>query len=251
MLPVYICDDEEKMRKILSDEIARQILIGGHDMQTVLCTGDPEELLDMARQKQKRGIYFLDVDLKQKRSERDGFWVGREIRKFDPRGFIIYITSFRDLAFKTFQYHVDALDYIVKDDILKMLPAIRDCLRVIAKRMLEEMDAETSAAPYFTVKMADSLRHIPLAEIICFETSPRTHRILLYTESERLDFIGKLSEIEEQAGNNFIRCHRAFLVNREKIRSVDLKNNEITMQNGQICLVSRSMKPKLAEICRL
>lgn len=44
-------------------------------------------------------------------------------------------------------------------------------------------------------KTGDSVRHIPLKDIICFETSSRTHRIVLYTETERLDFINSSGHV--------------------------------------------------------
>ena len=247
MLPVYICDDDDKIREALCGEISRQIMIGDYDMQIVLSTGSPDELLEAVWKETKRGVYFLDVDLKQEDEGQDGFWLGREIRARDSRGFIIYITSYGDLAFKTFQYHLEALDYIVMDNMLKMIPAIRECLRVIVRRIQEE-GRLLSPTACFTVKTGEVVRHIPLTDIICFETSSRTHRIILYTETERLDFIGKMSEIEEKVGETFIRAHRSFLLNKEKIQSVDFRKNEITMISGQTCLLSRSMKNRLMNI---
>ena len=43
-----------------------------------------------------------------------GFRLGRELRRRDPRGTLVYITSYEDLAWRTFQYHLEAFDYIVK-----------------------------------------------------------------------------------------------------------------------------------------
>ena len=84
----------------------------------------PVVLLETLRQTRDRGnIYLLDVELKH--PEYDGFLLGKEIRNTDPQGIIIYITSFRNLAFKTFQYHIEAFDYIVKDaDKRKMLLSV-------------------------------------------------------------------------------------------------------------------------------
>lgn len=243
MLSIYICDDELTMRATLSKEIKRQILIGEYDMNIALACGTPEALLDAIRPDPKRAIYFLDVDLKQNDTEKNGFWLGKEIRKLDPTGFLIYVTSFEDLAFQTFRYHLEALDYIVKGDMLTMIPAIRTCLSTIAERLSKEHSDSSDA--YFTVKLADSMRHIPLSDIVCLETSGRTHRILLYTEQERLDFIGRLSELSEKLGDKFLRCHRSFLVNTEKIASVDFKSNELTMTTGQVCLISRAAKAEL------
>ena len=57
-----------------------------------------------------------------------------------------------------------------------------------------------------------------------------------------------MSEIEEKVGETFIRAHRSFLLNKEKIQSVDFRKNEITMISGQTCLLSRSMKNRLMNI---
>ena len=61
MLPIYICDDEKNMRTTLEAEIKRQIMIGSHDMEITLSTGEPDELLDAVHQNPQRALYFLDV----------------------------------------------------------------------------------------------------------------------------------------------------------------------------------------------
>ena len=109
MMPVYICEDEEKIRDAVRSWLEKQILIEGLDMEIALCTGSPEELLHHLSEEPRQGIYFLDVDLKG--SFMDGFRLGQEIRKKDARGFLIYVTAFQDLAFETFRYHLEALDY--------------------------------------------------------------------------------------------------------------------------------------------
>lgn len=240
MLPIYICDDDIKIQEFLKREIGRQVMIGNHDMKIKLVTGQPRELLECIEKDPGRGIYFLDVELNQE--DMDGFLLGKEIRKKDASGFIIYITSYEDLAFKTFHYHLEALDYITKGDALKMISAIRDCLNVVVKRMKEEGGENVQ---HFTVKVVDIVKHFPVTDIICFETTSRTHRILLYTEAERIDFIGKLSQIEAELSDKFVRAHRSFLINIEKIKELDLKRNQIIMTSGQVCLMSRTGKAVL------
>ena len=114
MIPIYLCDDEPAVRRGIRTELEKEILISGYDMEVVCDTGDPEELLDAVRRNGKRGIYFLDVDLKDGRYT--GFTLGQEVRKEDPRGFLVYVTAFGELAFETFRYKLEALDYIVKAD---------------------------------------------------------------------------------------------------------------------------------------
>ncbi|MCI8400738.1 MAG: response regulator transcription factor [Lachnospiraceae bacterium] len=244
MLPVYICDDEERVRDSLQREVERQIMIGDHDMKVALCTGDPYDLLAALHENPRRGIYFLDVDLKQE--ELDGFRLGQEIRRLDPRGFLAYVTSYDDLAYETFRYHLEAMDYIVKGEPLKVAGAIRDCLQTVVRRMQEEQrEASSNRSRVFTVHMADGVRYVPYDEIICFETGPGTHRILLRSLCECIDFSGKLSDIEREVGDFFFRCHRSFLVNRDKIRQINRKTGELVMEGGTVCLLSRAARGKL------
>ena len=56
----------------------------------------------------------------------NGIKLGSEIRKYDPIGNIIFVTSHSELTYLTFVYKVSAMDFIFKDD-----PTISiDCLKL-------------------------------------------------------------------------------------------------------------------------
>lgn len=245
MLPVYICEDEESIRGMQRECLEKQIMIEGYDMEIVLCSGSPLKILEAVREAPGRGIYFLDVELKG--AAMDGFALGREIRKLDPRGFLVYVTAYGNLAFETFRYHLEALDYIVKESREKMEEGLRQSLFVITQRMRAEQGERRE---YFSVKVMDVVKHIPVDEIMFFETAGRTHRIELHGKNDRMDFIGSMRELEEALGEHFLRAHRAYLVNTAQIAELDLKNREILMQNGERCLFSRKMKDLLLEKLR-
>lgn len=242
MLPVYICEDDEKIRAAQKEFLRKLILIEGYDMEIVLCSGHPEEIIQAVKESPRRGIYFLDIELKGE--SLDGFELGREIRRLDSRGFLIYVTAFCDLAFETFRYHLEALDYIVKGNPKKMQEGIRRCLEVVTERMRKEKGEERE---FFSVKVMDVIKHIPVDEIVFFETAGRTHRIELHAENDRIDFIGSMQELEDKFKERFLRVHRAYLVNVEQIEQVDLKGREILMKNGESCLFSRNMKGTLLD----
>ncbi len=238
MLPVYICDDELNIRTAIRAALEKQILIQGYDMSVIACTHSPEEILAAVRQQRCRGIYFLDVELKD--VSMDGFSLGQAIRRLDPRGFLIYVTGFKDLAFQTFKYHLEALDYIVKENPDQMYESIRNCLDIVIHRLSEEYKDRPA---YFTIRASDMIRHVLLKDILFFETAGRTHRIALHSLHEQMDFIGSLGELEKQLPDSFLRTHRAYLVNTENIAELDLKHQQIRMVNGEICLMSRTARP--------
>ena len=163
MVPIYLCDDDPQIRAAIRRELEKEILIKGYDMKVTAACAGPEELLEEMQKSGRRGIYFLDVDLKHE--QYTGFTLGQAIRKMDPRGFLIYVTAFGELAFETFRYQLEALDYIVKENPEEMFAGIRKCMAAAVERMQDEKEDDRA---YFTVKFMDTVRHIPVDEILFF-----------------------------------------------------------------------------------
>ena len=237
MIGIYLCDDEDAVRHQIQTALEWKILVENYDMQVVCSASTAKELLDAA-ENERRGIYFLDVELKD--GAWDGFRLGQELRRRDPHGTLVYITSYRDLAWRTFQYHLEAFDYIVKERE-QIGPSVSRCLGEIHMRLLAE---RRDPAEMFTLRTGDTVRHVPLGDILFFETASAPHHVLLHTANSRMDFLGSLNELETQLGDRFIRTHRAYLVAADKIEAVDLKHNKL-WAGGHECLLSRAGKGKL------
>ena len=239
MIGIYLCDDEEAVRRGIQTALERKILVENYDMKIVCSAASARELLEAAEE-EKQGIYFLDVELKD--GEWDGFRLGQELRRRDPHGTLVYITSYGDLAWRTFQYHLEAFDYIVKQPE-QTGPAAARCLEDIHGRLLAQ---RREPAEMFTLRSGDVVRHIPLGDVLFFETAPSPHHVLLHTASSRMAFLGSLNELEARLGDRFIRTHRAYLVAADKIEAVDLKRNKV-WAGGHVCLLSRAGKAVLRQ----
>lgn len=237
MIGIYLCDDEEAVRHQIQTALEWKIFVENYDMKVVCSAANAQELLDTV-ENGKRGIYFLDVELKD--GKWDGFRLGQELRRRDPHGTLVYITSYGDLAWRTFQYHLEAFDYIVKQPEQAGASAAQ-CLEEIHARLLAE---RWDPAELFTLRTGDMVRHIPMSEILFFETASIPHHILLHTSNSRMDFLGSLNELEKRLGDHFIRVHRAYLVAADKVESIDLKHNKLRV-GGHECLLSRTGKSKL------
>lgn len=237
MILIYLCDDEDAVRHQMKTALEWKILVEGYDMEVACAAATARELLD-AVEDDRRSVYFLDVDLKD--GEWDGFTLGQELRRRDPHGTLIYITSYGDLAWKTFRYHLEAFDYIVKEEGQTGLSAAR-CLEAVHARLLDE---RKDPAEVFSLRSGDGIRYVPLDDILFFETAPKTHHVFMHTADSRADFVGSLNELEDRLGGRFIRVHRAYLVAADKIEAVDRKRN-IVQVGGRECLLSRTGRAKL------
>lgn len=240
MISIYICDDDRQIMAEIAEKINRKIMIEDYDMKVAGTYTSPRDLLNAVfHTDNKSNIYFLDVDLKDENL--DGFLLGKEIRKYDVNGIIIYITSFTELAYKTFQYHIEAFDYIVKN-AGKLEESIEQCLQEIENKLLNNSKSES--ADTFLVKMGDSLKHIKMDDIYFFETAPKAHHVIMHTRNGRMDFAGHLHDIEKQTGECFMRIHRSYLVALKHIREVNIKES-YAVAGKQRCPVSKRMKSKL------
>lgn len=239
MIDLYLCDDDAAVRSQIQTILEKKILIEDYDMR-IVCSTDRAEALLKTLGERRQNIYFLDVELRD--GPWDGFLLGRELRRRDPRGTLIYITSYGDLAFRTFQYHLEAFDYIVKTPD-RLEASIHRCLEAIQSRLLLE---RPSPVQVYTIQTGTSLHHIPLSEILFFETAQRPHHVLLHTPDSRMDFLGSLNEIEASLGDRFFRSHRAYLVALDKIQKVDFKQGRLTV-GGLDCLLSRTAGRKLRQ----
>ena len=62
MLNIFVCEDDAVQRKSIVQIIKNTVLIEELDMQLILDTTNPYELLETVKTSQNTGIYFLDID---------------------------------------------------------------------------------------------------------------------------------------------------------------------------------------------
>ncbi len=235
MLDIFVCEDNVIQRQAIVQTIQNTVLIEELDMQLVLDTGDPYALLEILKTNLNTGIYFLDIDLG---SDINGMKLAQQIRLYDPRGFIIFITAHSELSFMTFQYRVEAMDFVLKDTPAEAQVKIRECLL----NAMERYTLQTNKThKVYTIESGERKISIDYDDILFFETSSNIHKVILHAKERQIEFFSTIKELANDLGNDFVRCHRSFLVNKKSIKEVDTKNRIIYFTNGETCLMSTRM----------
>lgn len=231
-MKIYICDDNEKEREIVEKAIKNTILINNQDFSLEISTKNPYEVLSKLKGNNKeRGIYFLDVELKE---DINGVQLAAEIRKIDPNGFIIFITSHGELSHLTFTYKIEALDFIIKDEF-QISNRVSECLIYIERKLRLE---EGEISKVFVARVGDKNVSIDFNNILFFETTEKLHRIKLHGVNRTLTFYGTMKEIIAKLDKRFYKCHRSYIVNKDYIKEVDTKNMIAILNNGQQVIIS-------------
>ena len=86
---------------------------------------------------------------------------------------------------------------------------------------------------------------IEYSAIYFFEA--RNKKIYLNTGAREYGFYSTIEQLQEELGEQFIRCHRGFLVNQKKIERVVFAKNLIVLTDGYEIPVSRTYKSILKE----
>lgn len=232
MMKLYLCEDDAQQRNHLKNVIENVVLIENLDMEFSCDTDNPYALLDKVASEDSVGLYFLDINLK---TDMTGLTLAKEIRKYDPRGFIVFVTTHSEMSYLTFMYKLEALDFILKDDPEELDRRVRECV-LKANERFSSANNKTKAG--YSIAVGDKIYTVDYDEILFFETSANAHKVILHCKTRQMEFPGKIKEIERDLDDRFYRCHRSFLVNTENIKEVDTQNSVIRMVTGDECLLS-------------
>lgn len=236
MFPIYICEDQASIRQHISSHISDYYVFHPeYEKPDIMTFSDPHKLLSSLPERPNMGVYFLDIQLG---SAINGLDLAKEIRFHDPRGFIVFITSYSEYAPKTFTLQVEAFDYLDKGapnlnaQISSTLTKIHERYSLFQNNGLNnprvELHCNRNTYFYFA------------NEIIALTTSEHSHRIKLFTLDSTLDFNGSLNKIKRDLpSSHFIHCHRAYIINKNHIKSYMPMSHVVELTNHLQIPVSR------------
>ncbi len=195
---IAICDDEDSQCQFL------QKLIGvwakrEAALVTVRIFGSAEAFLFACDGKKEFDVLLLDIQMKAM----DGIALAREIRKYNDRLQIIFITGFSDYIAEG--YEVSALHYLLKpvkeQKLFEVLNRAAGRLRTSVRMILFQRSGESVRIPADEVYYAEAF----------------SHYITVYTKEGAQSFHMRLSDMEEQLGEGFFRCHRSYIVGMKHV----------------------------------
>ena len=225
-----------KMRCILADDepIARQILeryIGEIDsLELVRSCSNAMEVIDTLRTTSV-DLLLLDINMPK--------LSGLELIKTlsDPIPSVIITTAYPDFAVEGFELAVD--DYLLKPFSFERF--IKAVMKVQAKSKPSEISAEKSVPSvekeFVFVKTDKKYIKLSFDEVMYIEAYG--NYIKVFTDEMTL-VPQTLSGFIDQLPSKFLRTHKSFCVNTEKIKEID--GNQIHLSEGQTIPMSASYR---------
>jgi DNA-binding LytR/AlgR family response regulator len=158
---------------------------------------------------------------------------------------IIMTTAYAQYAVEAFE--LDVLDYLVKPiPFERFLKACNKAKEVYDNKKLIENKAQKTIDHFF-IKCDNQIEKVLYDELLYAESM--MNYVILYTASRKMIVYITLKSLEEQLpANQFIKVHKSFLINRNKIKSID--GNMINIGAEKITISQNLREKVLNEILK-
>ena len=219
---ILICDDNKAVLEHLSN-----ILINKFSNCKVINCSNYEDIVNNIRNN-KIDILIMDILL----DDNNGIDIVKDNQSYLSNTQVIYITGYDDYIEDCFETD---LVYILRKPVSehKLLNAVNKALNNIR----EENKS-------IVVKIGKDNKRINIKDINYVESEGRLIKFNL--SDEVITVYGKISDIEEDLGLLFVRVHKSYLVNMDRI--VNYTIDKVELNNGKVLPISRTYTKSCKDI---
>lgn len=208
MLSILLLEDEQYTRGFLKKLVSENPFV-----DKVIDTPSGNEAISIARS-HKPDVALLDIELAPE-EELNGIQVAKLIYNFNPETYFVFITGYSQYAVESFAVH--PYDYILK-------PVKKDKINEIIRSLAGKIKKRARSSPEKIIfKVKNEIFMVDPDDIIFIEKQNKF--ILIHTSSNVFKMFQALGEFEEKLGGNFLRVHKSFIANIDKISRIKEVSN--------------------------
>lgn len=236
MLPVLILEPDESIRAMLVDALSalrRQSLPA---TRIEMSTGSPSAMQHAIEAQSGIALAILGI----------------------PSGAVVPCVELGSLAmqrnrssYTLFCLHdagdlSDLLENCLRPAGILTAPITKDSLSRCLTRILTDYQALTGDASdddCMMVEAGGAAYRISYDDILYLEALDKL--LTIHTRRQQIAVRRSLSALEGTLPDNFIRCHRAYILNTRYIDQVDYGNMSLTLSNGDVLPISRGQRAEV------
>ncbi|MDO5155605.1 MAG: LytTR family DNA-binding domain-containing protein [Eubacteriales bacterium] len=206
MIKVMIIEDEEHIRKILSKMVEK---VDGFE---VVAQADSFASAVQEFSVKRPEVVFVDVDL----NGDSGLECAKVMTNIDSKLKVIFATAHSEYMANAFEIY--AFDYLVKpfdmERVHKTLHRIQETMDI--QEVQHAIDGDRDR---LLIKGKEQMIFVDKKDIVMIERVDHATNILTMEQTYRTST--SLADLEEKLNHNFMRSHKSYIINLEKISSVE------------------------------
>lgn len=234
MISILVSEKRKKDADFLSAEVRDVIAKTWDEDVNILHTRTLEELNECMDASVKLDAAIVDV------TSKDGVSVAKELRKKHPDIEILIVS---DVTVSPITY----LNPEIRAASLLLMPfkkkETEETLREFFGLLVHE---ESDEEGYFFMEIKGAKRRFPYNEICYFEA--RDKRVYVRVANVEYPHYDTMDHLEKMLSDDFVRCHRSYIVNKKYIEVVRYSQNYILLRGDYMVPLARSCKAAVKEV---
>ena len=230
MLNFVVCDDNSSILSKLCKMLEAIFINNDIDATIGLKASKPSDVINYIEQN-KVDVLILDINLK---SNLNGCDIANIVRKKNKDCYIIFTTG--HLEFSLVAYQVKTFDYLPK-------PITAERLEITICRLFE--DLAPSSKKFIKLNSSKVLKEDDIQFI-----KKDGMKLVFYTESGTHEAYNSFTKLEPCLSENFVRCHKSYIANIDKITNIESSNYKILFDNNNECFIGPKYKNNFMEVLK-
>ena len=219
MIKIAVCDDDRKVLdgivNVIEETYKNEVYIIRYDNPVNLIEDWQESL------KNQTDIVILDICFR----EENGIATAQKLQQINRNVKIIFITAYIEYASEIFE--AQPFYFLVKPvDKQKIAEVVRSAMKAVKNEDIRSLIIQTR----------DRIEKVRVDDIWYVESIKRN--IVVHEVDRQISLIKKLDEVEKMLPDYFLRCHKSFLVNADKIKRME--SREFVLLNDIRIPISRT-----------
>lgn len=230
MLNFAICDDNSNILNKISKMLESIFINSKLDGKIVISTVDPYAILKYYYEN-NIDVFILDIDLK---SDLSGLDLATKIRETNKTAYFIFTTA--HLEYIMLAYKFKTFDYLPK-------PITLERLEETILRLFEDVNYNSKK---HYINIGNSSNMINEDDVYCIKKQGM--KLIYCTKQNSYETYSSFSKIESCLPENFVRCHKSYIANSNKISNINLTKNIIQFDDSTTCAIGPKYKTNLMEV---
>lgn len=210
MVNILLLEDEHYTRRFLKKLVSENPFV-----DKVIDTASGKKAISLARE-HKPDIVLLDIELAPDEGL-NGIQIAMKIYDFSPETYFVFITGYSQYAVESFVVH--PYDYILK-------PVKKDKVKEVVNSIaakIKKRNKARSGTEKIMIKANNEILMIVPDDILFIEKQDKFS--LINTGSSVYKTYQSLGELENKLGGNFLRVHKSYLANIDKMIKISVVSN--------------------------
>lgn len=219
MIRIGMCDNNLNLTQTIAKIIESKIIENDFNAEITIVTDDQDKIYELIKNKEL-DVLILDIDFGKEKE--NGINLAQKLRDINKDFYLVFLSAYSrymSVSFisKTFDYLVKPINSEVISDFIIRL----------------KKDIELSKNIFLKLSKTLMVRNNDILYI-----EKQGNKAIIYTKISSYTTNSNLNDLLDRLPKNFRKCHRSYLINEDKIISIDKKNNLACLGKDIYCPIN-------------